>query len=377
MRRVFLLAILFAPFAAQAQWQLLDAHTTADLRGIDNVGKGVVWVSGTNGTVLRSEDDGYMWQGCAVPPGAEKLDFRGIQGFDANVAIVMSSGVGEASRLYKTTDGCQSWKLLFVNPDKDGFWDALVMNDQHNGWLLGDPIEGSFVLGQTNDGGSGFNGIPRSSDWKSLSTFQHLQADGRGAFAASNSSLAMRPFTRPKNPCSFPLMWFGTSGPHGAKIFRLQRQSPQCADYGTDTWTSADVGIGGEDSNSGVFSIAARDDDFVVAVGGDYKRPSDSTKTAAFATDGGMQWHSATTMPQGYRSAVAYYASSKMWITVGPNGTDVSVNDGRNWRALKPDMRVPGAQVDEDQRWNALSLPFVVGPGGRIGMLRPEALKGR
>jgi hypothetical protein len=37
-----------------------------------------------------------------MPPGAEKLDFRGIQAFDENI-IAMSSGPGDQSRLYKTT----------------------------------------------------------------------------------------------------------------------------------------------------------------------------------------------------------------------------------------------------------------------------------
>jgi photosystem II stability/assembly factor-like uncharacterized protein len=87
--------LIFAWGAAHAQWQMEDSHTTADLRGIDNVGGGVVWASGANGTVLRTEDGGYLWQTCAIPPGAEHLDFRGIQAFDANTAIVMSSGKGD------------------------------------------------------------------------------------------------------------------------------------------------------------------------------------------------------------------------------------------------------------------------------------------
>ncbi len=58
--------------------------------------------------------------------------------------------------------------------------------------------------------------------------------------------------------------------------------------------------------------------------------------------------------PHGYRSAVAYDADFKTWTTVGPNGTNIST-DGRNW--------------------NALSLPFVVGPHGRIGKLDAEVVK--
>src|ERR1700735_397666 len=123
-----LLILLSALFTKkiQAQCDFEDSNSTASLRGIHNVGGGVAWASGTNGTVLRTEDGGYLWQTCAIPPGAEKLDFRGIQAFDENTAIVMSSGPGDLSRLYKTTDGCQTWKLLFTNPDKEGFWDAIV-----------------------------------------------------------------------------------------------------------------------------------------------------------------------------------------------------------------------------------------------------------
>src|SRR5215469_622392 len=84
-------AFLFGLPYAHSQWALQTSNTSADLRGIHSVGNGVAWASGTNGTVLRTEDGGYLWQSCSIPPGAEKLDFRGIQAFDANTAIVMSS----------------------------------------------------------------------------------------------------------------------------------------------------------------------------------------------------------------------------------------------------------------------------------------------
>ena len=121
LRCALFLALAFATQPAQAQWQILPTPTTADLRGIQSLPNGVAWASGTEGTVLRTTDDGKTWQRCATPPGAEHLDFRGIQAFDAQTAIVMSSGKGDLSRLYKTTDACQTWKLVIrTNPDKDG-----------------------------------------------------------------------------------------------------------------------------------------------------------------------------------------------------------------------------------------------------------------
>ncbi len=61
-----------------------------------------------------------------------------------------------------------------------------------------------------------------------------------------------------------------------------------------------------------------------------------------------------------------------MWITVGPNGTDISTDDGKNWRAVRPDA-ARHEPADADRNWNAISLPFVVGPKGRIGKLNTGA----
>jgi hypothetical protein len=132
--------------------------------------------------------------------------------------------------------------------------------------------------------------------------------------------------------------------------------------------------VGQHTESSGIFSLTF---DVIVsnhsysikhgiAVGGDYLKPNDSARTAAFTTDGGKTWQAATTPPHGYRSAVAYDPTTRTWITVGPNGTDISTDDGRNWHPLHPTNH---DAPDADQHWNALSLPYAVGPHGRIGIL--------
>ena len=107
--------LLLASLVAGAQstahsgpWELEESGSSAGLRGIHAVGGGVVWASGSGGTVLRSEDTGYLWQQCTPVPGASKLDFRGIWAWDAQDVLVLSSGPGDQSRLYRTTDGCNS-----------------------------------------------------------------------------------------------------------------------------------------------------------------------------------------------------------------------------------------------------------------------------
>ncbi len=101
----------------------------------------------------------------------------------------MSSGKGPLSRLYKTTDACQSWKLIFTNPDPDGFWDAFLMNRfEGNGYLLGDPVKGVFSYWESGDYGK---------TWKQSWESNHTETKWTGlearpqeaAFAASNSTL--------------------------------------------------------------------------------------------------------------------------------------------------------------------------------------------
>ena len=109
-----------------------------------------------------------------------------------------------------------------------------------------------------------------------------------------------------------------------------------------------------------------------LVVGGDYMKPDDTTANAAYfdLTDRKPKWKASMTQPHGFRSAVAYFAEAGAWIAVGPNGTDVSADDGENWAAMRPGKN---DAPDADKNWNAISLPFVVGPKGRIGTLSADA----
>src|SRR4051812_17777108 len=140
---IFIALALTVSISALAQWDLQDSHSTANFRGIHAVNEKVAWASGTEGTVLRTLDGGAHWQKCAIPPSADKLDFRGIWAWDGNSAVVMSAGPGEQSRLYRTTDGCAHWIEERKNSEKDGFWDAIAFHGK-TGILIGDPIYGHF-----------------------------------------------------------------------------------------------------------------------------------------------------------------------------------------------------------------------------------------
>lgn len=374
--RPLLLLLLLATARLMAQtapvWRLQGSGTQAGLRGIVSVDGQVAWASGTGGTVLRTLDGGAHWQACATPDGDKDgatLDFRGVQAWDSRTALVMASGPGAKSRLYKTTDGCRTWQLLFTNPDKDGFFDTLVLfreqrslqKNEGFGLLLGDSVGGELILFETRDGGE---------TWTRL--HDPTLATKGSAFAASNMCIANTDATND--------IIFSDSG-HVAML-RLNYQGYYWRNDQSPlqrSWTKIQLPMEADEPGKGAFALSRRVEIlrapdgitttglrlFEVAVGGDYTKPNDSAGTAVFSRDGGLHWSAAEKPPHGYRSAVAWDQAEKLWIAAGPNGSDWSADDGRTWHPL------------DDGNWNALSLPFVVGPNGRIARIDPQALGAR
>jgi photosystem II stability/assembly factor-like uncharacterized protein len=346
-------SIAAAQTPAPVVWQMQESGSTASLRGIFSVDGAVAWASGSEGTVLKTTDGGAHWLRCATPDAATDgatLDFRGVQAWDATTAIVMASGPGEKSRLYKTTDGCGTWKMVFKNTEKDGFWDGFVFQQSDYGYLslpddgimIGDPLHGRF------DTHVGYK-----RDIQFLDSAGCEAKAGEAAFAASNSSFIVVGFGR---------YILGTGGKSGARVLLAPKLN---GGVSTDPCLGIDVPVAGGNDSSGVFSIAIRDVKHLVIVGGDYTRPNESKGTAAHIDGDWKHWTASATPPHGFRSAVQWSEALHVWITVGANGSDVSRDDGKRWQPL------------DDGNWNALSLPFVVGPKGRIARLNGAALAGK
>ncbi len=379
-RCAFLTLLAFACIvSAHGQWKLQDGHTTADLRGVHALGRGIVWVSGSHGTVslwLRTTDGGGNWQHCVTPPAAEELDFRAIQAFDENTALVMSSGPGDQSRLYKTTDGCQTWRLVFSNPSKDDMWDALRIGDKSDGGvLIGQPVDGKFAIYETHDSGDTWAAWGNSSyHAKSAERVRQAPAKkGEIIFTSGNSAVDLIG----RNQFAFV-----TGGLGGPRVLLTDPRDP--FDNGV-TWNFAVTRLPFPSTqDGGAFSIADRPvntyggTDFMV-VGGNSLSPNlmgscvflphrEERYLGKLLVLGREQQKvvQSRTPPHGWRSSVAYDNKSNVWLAVGPNGTEISTNDGLDWSALKPTQQEAS---DADQHWYSLSLPFAVGDHGRIGLL--------
>jgi hypothetical protein len=338
--------------SAQPVWQMQDSGTTAGLRGIDSVDGTVAWASGTGGTVLRTVDGGAHWTRCAVPDGEKdgaSLDFRGVQAWDAETAIVMASGPGEKSRLYKTVDGCRTWTELLRNEDKEGFWDAVRLWTPTDGFLAGDPVDGHPFLAEFTS----YNGVLVDNVLYFLNARK-----SEAAFAASNSSIALAPF-RPQDGASREV-WLAIGGVSGSRVVHYQHFNGGEPERVSSS--VSDAAMFPKTANGGIFAIYFKNNLGGIAAGGDYTKPNDSVGTAAWSEDAGKHWTASTKPPHGYRSSVQWSEALKVWITAGTNGSDISRDDGRTWQPL------------DDGNWNALSLPFIVGPNGRIARLNRSAI---
>jgi photosystem II stability/assembly factor-like uncharacterized protein len=304
---LILIVISLTVISASAQWQKQTVATRAGFRGLSVVSDKVVWASGTNGTVIKTTDGGATWK-IFIVDGAEKMDFRDIEAFDANTAYILSIGNGDASRIYKTTDGGATWKAQFTNSNPKAFFDALACWDAMNCIAMSDPVDGKYLLMKTVDG----------ETWKQMDTDKMPPAKtGEAAFAASGTCL----ITQGKNNL------FLISGGKAARVFRSDNRGK--------TWLVSDTPIISGTDGSGIFGIAmrpAKDAKNGVIVGGNYEKPFEENENLAFTNDGGKTWASAKGIT-GFRSGVAFVDASTI-IAVGAGGSDISRDSGKTWTSL-------------------------------------------
>jgi len=337
--RLLLLFLLLADCFAQTTLQLQNSQTTESLRGVSALSRQIAWASGTQGTYLHTLDGGSTWTPAQIPE-AGALDFRAVVAFSSAEAFLMSAGPGDQSRIYHTSDGGLHWQLQFKNDNPKGFFDAMAFWDSKHGIVLGDPVPDDtgklkFELLLTDDG----------QTWHSPAAAQLPNAlAGEGAFAASNSSIAMLRSVNDRN------IWFASGGA-AARVFHS-------ADRG-QTWTVVDTPIVHGSDSAGIFSIAFRDPLNGIVAGGDYKHPSDDVPNLAVTSDGGKTWSlQRIAGARGHLSAVAYL-NPERWLLVGP--------------AYVIDFHANGRTQYQNQKFNAVSTfeagAFLVGPKGAISAL--------
>lgn len=296
-----------APLIKGFEWHLQDGGTGASLRGVCVVSDKAAWFSGTEGTVGRTIDGGATWTLLHIP-AADAIDFRDIEAFDQNTALVM--GVASPAKFYKTVDGGKTWRLVYDNHRDDVFFNAMDFWDRTNGIAVSDPVDGRFLLIRTADGGDTWQEIP----------FEHRPAaiPGEAQFAASGTCLRVQGTHDVR---------FVTGGAAARLFYSTDRG---------DHWRVMETPIIKGLSSSGIYSVAFSGPDRGIVTGGDYKTTDQRTGGAAITHDSGKSWipvpekwigglrECALLFPPPYENTI---------LVIGPTGAEFSVDDGATWTA--------------------------------------------
>jgi len=311
-------------------WKLLNTGSKARFRGLAPVSELVAWVSGTNGTVLRTEDGGLTFVSVGPSSSSEKedeipvqeLDFRDIEAWSATHAVILSIGSGSESSIYYTHDGGISWTKSFANGETEAFYDCFAFEDRNSrhGMAMSDPVGGKFRLIETWDAGE---------SWRIVDDRERMPpaVEGEFGFAASGTCIAT----------AAGRWYMATGGVNPGRIFRSNDKN------GYD-WDVSNTSIPGNESG-GVFSVQFRDAKHGIAVGGDFQNPAGNRDNAVYSVDGGRTWMAAEKFPSGYRSGSAWVAVpvsgggcgfglSNMALAVGPTGSDFTIDRGRTWHTF-------------------------------------------
>lgn len=329
---LFLSPLLFALGVKAQRIEVLQQGNPTSIRGLSVVDDHVAWISGSKGTIAITTNGGKTWDWQQVK-GFEKSDFRDIEAFSSKEAIIMSSGT--PALILKTTDGGQSWKVKYKNTDTACFFDAMDFSDRLNGYVLGDPIDGKFVLMETRNGGE---------TWSSFKKCPNASRD-EASFAASGTCLRVD-----KNKLNIVT---------GGSRSRLIEYSP-----GNNIWNYSPLPVLSGKPSQGAFSFASSSNGSTkIFVGGDYADDKKADSVAAYLGNHTNLIKVATLGPAGFQSCVEYI-SGETFLSTGTSGSNLTPDGGKTWEKIDDNSY----NVCKKARHGKLVL--LAGNGGRIGIFK-------
>lgn len=328
------LSLLIFPVGLYAQSVTpLQQTRHTSIRGLSVVNNTIAWVSGSNGTVGISTTGGKTWEWMQIK-GFEKADFRDIEAFSGKEAIIMSSGT--PALILKTIDGGVNWKLNYQNNDKAYFLDAMDFTGNKHGFIMGDPIDGHFLLLETKNAGD---------TWEVVSN-PPAALKGEAAFAASGTCICIN-----NND-----LFIVTGGSNSRLLSSPVNQIE---------WIVKPLPLTDGTASRGAFSFTKGKNQTVI-VGGDYAKntKADSVAYVIPAKRSNDQRNLPITGPAGYQSCVEYLGDNT-YISTGTSGSNLTIDGGVSW------FKIDTTSYNVCRKAKHGTLVLLAGDGGKIGIYTP------
>ncbi|RFZ90468.1 oxidoreductase [Mucilaginibacter conchicola] len=328
---LFLFTVSVTIVSAQTVVNLSQGRKTS-IRGLSVINDNTAWLSGSGGTVAITHDGGKTWDWQQVK-GFEKSDFRDIEAFSDKEAVIISSG--SPAYILKTTDGGQSWEKKFEQADTTYFLDAMDFENPKHGFVLGDPINGKFLLLETKDGGN---------TWAQVKDAPNA-VKNEGAFAASGTCLRV----------TNKYVAIVTGGSESRLI-----SSP----LNRIAWAYESLPLTNGAASMGAFSIAFGKNEKVI-VGGNYAKDRLKDSVAFVIQFGKTQVKpfSPAEGPAGYQSGVEHLREG-IYLSTGTSGTNITTDGGKTWK------KIDAASYNVCRKAKNGSVVLLAGDRGNISLLK-------
>ncbi|HEY2725609.1 MAG TPA: oxidoreductase, partial [Parafilimonas sp.] len=333
MKRIIVLASLFLLhlYCNAQQIKILTDKEKISLRGLSVVNDNIIWASGSDGQVAKSTDGGKSFEWITIK-GYEKRDFRDIEAFDANTAVIMA--VDAPAIILKTKDGGKTWKEVFHDDTKGMFLDAMDFTEDGSGIVVGDPINNKLFIATTGNYGDKWLALKSENNFYTADT-------GEAFFAASGTNVKIM-----GNKYN-PLICFATGGTDSRLFFNGQPLA---------------LNILKGKNSQGANSIAVNNAiSKMVIVGGDFNNDTSSEKNIQVFSirNGSLLFPVVQTPPHGYRSCATFITDNSL-VCCGLTGIDISSDGGLNWKLISGESFNVCAKA---KKGNAV---FLAGKDGRI-----------
>ncbi|WP_284464262.1 glycosyl hydrolase [Chryseobacterium sp.] len=262
-----------------------------------------VWYSGTDSKFGFVDIKDYKNQK-QIRLSEEKLQFRTLaQDKNSFYAINIES----PGRFFKIDKKDLKSQIVFTDTTKTAFYDALHFVNDKLAYTFCDADKDHLLK----------LAVYRDGRWGMFKN-DVLLNDGEAAFAASNTNISS----------TKKYVWIATGG-KASRILRLNLKTEKLEIFKTPF-------IQGE-SSQGMYSIDFNEDQFGIAVGGDYTKQDANINNIATTNDGGETWQiQASGHNAGYMTCVKIKPGSKgkEIIAVGDQHISYSSDFGKTWKKI-------------------------------------------